>query len=174
MELKYAGSNPALITKVSLIFKNMKKVITIVILLLLGIVVGSTLEHNICPDKIVEVVKTDTLVIRDTVLIYKPINKENVLSELIRQEVPHADIVLAQSLLETGHYTSRLSKTHNNIFGMRTSKGYKKYKDYSECISDYKKRISSRLRKGENYYVFLNRIGYAEDPTYTSKLKNFI
>ena len=148
----------------------MKKIIFSVVILMLGMILGSVLEYSTMKPEIQTVIKTDTLVIRDT--IYKPLNKENVYEQLVLNDVPHPKIVLAQSLLETGNYTSSLCKKHNNIFGMRTSKGYKKYSDYRECILDYKKRISSRY-KGGNYYAFLVKIGYAEDSTYVNKLLTF-
>ena len=78
----------------------------------------------------------------------------NCLKELERQNVPHAKIVLAQSKLETGGYTSKVCKTHNNIFGIRKNNKYKRYDNYLDCIADYKKHISSKY-KGGDYYVFL-------------------
>lgn len=150
----------------------MVKLVKISIILLVGVVIGSAIEHSIKKVEYVNVERVDTLFIEKVDTLY--LTKQNVYAELKRQEVPHAEIVLAQSLLETGNYKSKLAHSHSNIFGMRTSKGYKKYKNWSECISDYKKRISSRLKGGENYYQFLVRIGYAEDPSYTNKLKQWI
>lgn len=117
-----------------------------------------------------QIIVNDTVVIRDTVLI--PINRHHVLLELKKQNVPHAKIVLNQSLLESNHYKSKLSKTHKNIFGLRKGKEYRKYNSYEECISDYKRLISSRY-KGGDYYQFLKKIGYAEDNSYIEKLKEF-
>lgn len=34
--------------------------------------------------------------------------------------------------------------------------------------------IQYRLRENEDYYKFLNRIGYAEDPEYISKVKEIV
>lgn len=146
----------------------MKKIICIV-LVVISLFIGYFIGNSRVEIKEVEIPVIDTLIVRDT--IYKPMTKANVYEELIKQEIPHAEIVLRQSLLETGNYTSHLAKKHSNIFGMRTSKGYLKYSNYKECITDYKKRISSRYRGG-NYYSFLERLGYAEDPTYINKLKS--
>jgi flagellum-specific peptidoglycan hydrolase FlgJ len=93
-------------------------------------------------------------------------------AEIIRQGIPHAEIVLAQARLETGNFTSKLCKTKHNIFGIRQGKRYKSYPNWRECVSDYKKRISSRY-KGGDYYAFLRRIGYAEDRRYVEKIKKF-
>lgn len=119
----------------------------------------------------------DTIVIRDTVLISKtvvpPLNEENLRKELIKQNVPYHKIVLAQAKLETGNFKSKLCKTHNNIFGMRKGNKYRKYKNYTECVADYKRRISSKYTGGD-YYDFINRLGYAEDKEYINKLKSII
>lgn len=98
------------------------------------------------------------------------LNKEMVYKELIKQNVSHPEIVLRQSLLETGNYKSKLCKNHNNLFGIKKGKKYKKYSHYSECIADYKRLISSRY-KGGCYYTFLSRIKYASDVNYINKLK---
>lgn len=165
LQVSHRGSTPRNST-------IMVKQIKIAIILLVGVIIGSAIEHSIKKLEYVNVERVDTLFIEKVDTLY--LTKQNVYAELKRQEVPHAEIVLAQSLLETGNYKSKLAHSHSNIFGMRTSKGYKKYKNWSECISDYKKRISSRLKGGENYYQFLVRIGYAEDPSYTNKLKQWI
>lgn len=146
-------------------------------LLLIGLMLGCLYEKHLSPLTIKPqtIIEKDTIVIRDTLLVktIAPINKNSVLEELKKQNIPHANIVLAQSILETGNYTSKLSKTHNNIFGLKKGKEYRKYSDYVECILDYKRLISSKY-KGGDYYVFLNKLGYAEDSTYTQKLKNII
>lgn len=98
------------------------------------------------------------------------LHRDSVYNELIRQEVPHANIVLKQAIHETGNFKSQLCKKHNNLFGLKGRKGYRKYSSYKECIADYKRLISSRY-KGGDYYAFLVRIGYAADKQYISKLK---
>lgn len=96
---------------------------------------------------------------------------EEVRKELWRQCVPCADVVLRQARLETGNFTSKLCKTKHNIFGIKRGNKYAAYKDWRECVKDYKRRISSRY-KGGDYYAFLRRIGYAADPRYIAKLKS--
>lgn len=96
-----------------------------------------------------------------------------VAKELVKQGVPHAQIVLAQARLETGNFTSRRCREDNNLFGMKNGRRYAKYKNWRDSIADYKKRISSRYEGGD-YFDFLHRIGYATDQKYTVKLKNII
>ena len=90
-------------------------------------------------------------------ITYAEIHVDSVYAELIRQELPHPHIVLKQAKLESGNFKSKLTKTHNNILGIKQGKNYKKYTHYSECITDYKKKISSRY-KGGDYYQFLKRL----------------
>lgn len=45
----------------------------------------------------------------------KPLNEVNLKAELLKHNIPHADIVLAQAKLETGNFKSKLVRTHNNL-----------------------------------------------------------
>lgn len=99
-----------------------------------------------------------------------PLNEDNLRAELKSRNVPHAEIVLAQAKLETGNFTSDLVDSHQNIFGLRKGKSYRKFSHWTECVMAYSSLISSRY-KGGSYYAFLERIGYAEDPDYIKKLK---
>ena len=145
-------------------------------LLLIGLILGCFYEkhYGSLPIKDTTIVQRDT--IRDTVFVKTDIPKlckKTVYAELKKQNIPHAHIVLAQSILETGGYKSKLSKTHNNIFGLRKGNKYRQYNNFRECIADYKRLISSRYNGGD-YYAFLERIGYAEDPKYTFLLKDIV
>ena len=97
---------------------------------------------------------------------------EQVKAEIHRQGLPHPHIVLAQARLETGNFTSARCKRDKNLFGIKHGGRYAKYKSWQASITDYKKCISSRY-KGGDYYAFLRRIGYAKDPKYIHKLKQF-
>lgn len=149
-------------------------------LLLVGFIFGFYIQETSGKPIYEENLTSDTIVIKDTVrdtvfikTSVPPISKQSVLEELIKQSVPHADIVLAQSILETGNYTSRLCKNYNNIFGLKKGNSYRRYNNYVECIADYKRLISSRY-KGGDYYEFLNRIHYAENGSYTKILKDMV
>lgn len=71
-----------------------------------------------------------------------------VYNEILEQGLEFPDIVFAQAVLESGGFTSRLTKENNNIFGMRkpskrpttsvgVSHGYAVYEDWRESIEDY-------------------------------------
>lgn len=103
----------------------------------------------------------------------KVLNETNLRTELIKNNIPHANIVLAQAKLETGNFKSDLVRTHQNIFGLKKGNRYRRYSHWTECVEDYKKCISNRY-SGGSYYAFLNRIGYASHPNYTGLLKEMV
>lgn len=85
--------------------------------------------------------------------------------------VTHKNYVIAQSILETGRYTSRICKEYHNIFGLYDSvnKDYYHFKRWEDSVVAYKKFIQYKYKSG-NYLDFLKKIGYAEDRTYEAKL----
>lgn len=103
----------------------------------------------------------------------KILNEINLKEELAKNNIPHANIVLAQAKLETGNFKSDLVRTHQNIFGLKKGNRYRRYSHWTECVEDYKKCISNRYNGG-NYYAFLNQIGYASHPNYTGLLKEMV
>ena len=94
-------------------------------------------------------------------------------AEIVRQGLPHPEIVLAQARLETGNFKSRRCRVDHNIFGIKHSGRYAKYRRWQDCVADYKACISSRY-KGGCYYKFLERIGYASDKRYPDKVRRIV
>ena len=142
-------------------------------LLLIGFMTGYFIKNptNVKEHTITNI--KDSLVVDTTYVYIKKIpdlNKYNVLAELRKQNIPHSDIVLRQSIHETAHYTSDVCKKYNNIFGIRKGKKYVAYNSRVDCVADYKNKISKRY-KGGDYYDFIRILGYAEDPEYVTKLK---
>ena len=92
---------------------------------------------------------------------------------LIHYEVKYPKSVLAQAKLESGNYTSYVYRTKNNFLGLYNSrkKDYYEFEHWTQCIIAYKKLVEYKLKEGENYHDFLERIGYAEDPAYIDKVK---
>lgn len=103
-----------------------------------------------------------------------------VYSYIVECEIYEPEIVLRQSILETGWWTSKNCVERNNIFGMKGGKvtddnpeGYMIYEDWKASVRAYKEW---QLRKYNpdycgTYYDFLESVGYAESPEYTNKLK---
>lgn len=103
----------------------------------------------------------------------------NVLKELKKQNIKFPEIVLAQSLLETGWYQcENCSMDVNNLFGLYDSKEkkYFSYPSWEESIGGYKRGVQYKYfkKKYDNYYQFLDDIGYASDPQYIVKLKKLV
>lgn len=102
--------------------------------------------------------------------------KEGLKEALAYYDIQCPDIVYAQAILETGHFTSVGCVKHNNLFGLYNSrKGrYHKFNHWAESVVAYKEWIQRRYKPPEDYYKFLKRIGYASDPLYVNKLKSII
>ncbi len=105
-----------------------------------------------------------------------PISKENLMLALNHYELSHHDILYAQAILETGHFQSRIFKEKNNLFGLYDSSNMEffKFEHWSHSVRGYKRSIQYRIKEGEDYYSFLSRIKYAEDPDYIIKIKKIV
>lgn len=100
--------------------------------------------------------------------------KEGLMEALQYYQIPHADIVYAQAYLETGNFKSNQSVNNNNLFGLYNSKlgRYMTFDHWVTSVETYKKCFSDRYTDTtENYYHFLKRVKYAEDPEYTKKVE---
>lgn len=106
---------------------------------------------------------TEITTLNDTILYYA----------LLHYEVKHPTAVLAQAKLESDNFQSSLFKRHNNFLGLYNSrkKEYFKFNHWVECILAYKNMVEYKLKEGEDYYQFLDRIGYAENPDYVRIVK---
>ena len=107
-------------------------------------------------------------------LTAKTPTKELVYDCAVYYGLQHPKIIVAQSILETGHYKSKGCIEHNNLFGLYDSKNkkYFQFATWQESVRAYKRMIQYKYKDGEDYYGFLKRIGYAEDPNYISKVRN--
>lgn len=99
--------------------------------------------------------------------------KDGLFEALEYYDIHHPDIVYAQAILETGHFTSVGYLKHNNLFGLYDSKAkrYHRFNHWTDGVIAYKEWIQKRYKPPEDYYMFLQRIGYAEDKNYINKLK---
>ena len=120
----------------------------------------------------------------------QPFSEDLLKQCLYYERIEYQDIVILQSQLETGYYTSDVFLNGNNCFGMRFPKTrptvatgiYKEHAQYShwsDSVIDYalwqKYYLSRGYRIGGSnddafYLVFLKCVRYAEDPRYVSKL----
>ncbi len=91
-------------------------------------------------------------------------------------EIDYPEIVYAQAIHETGNFKSRLCRINNNLFGLYNSKAerYYSFNHWTKSVEMYKNRIQNRLKKNEDYYVFLERICYASDSNYVNTIKRIV
>ena len=161
----------------------------IICLIFVALPVTAGLLKVVCfPEKVLAMSKNNT--IEKLYVIDNPLDKislsDSVYSEILRLNLEHPEIVYAQVTLETGHFTSELFESNNNMFGMRRSgsrvttsnkieNGYKWYPSWRESLLDYAFLQSSfyRGKTKEEYFNKLSR-SYAEDPKYVVKLKKII
>lgn len=86
--------------------------------------------------------------------------------------IQHVDIVIAQALLETGHFKSKQCREKNNLFGLYDSvnRRYYSFNHWTESVKAYYDLVQYRYKEGD-YYTWLVKIRYASDPKYINKVK---
>lgn len=101
---------------------------------------------------------------------------ESVTAALNYYGIKYPEVVLSQAKLETGNYRSRVCKECNNLFGLYDSKNkcYFEFDHWTESVEAYGSMIQYKMKKDEDYFSFLDRIGYAEDPEYLVKIKQIM
>jgi len=96
-------------------------------------------------------------------------------------------IVYAQSLVETGGFSSHIFRENHNLFGMKeaavrlnlakgTQYNHAYYDNWEQSVMDYALYASSYLKElntEDKYFTYLGQ-HYAEDPGYVSKLRKII
>tara|TARA_R110000782_G_scaffold193411_4_gene282972 strand:+ start:240 stop:641 length:402 start_codon:yes stop_codon:yes gene_type:complete len=98
----------------------------------------------------------------------------DVYNECIKQGVLAPYIVTAQAVLEASWtLDSHNARVNKNLFGLTKpdGTGYFKFNTWQESVIGYRDMIQYKLHRGEGYYKFLNRIGYASDPKYEYKVR---
>lgn len=114
-------------------------------------------------------------------------SEEKLIEKLKELDIKFPYIVLAQSILETGNFQSKIFKENKNLFGMKqaqsrinlakgTQNNHAYYETYDESILDYafySCKYLSDINTEEKYLNYLS-LSYAEDPNYINRLKNII
>ena len=102
----------------------------------------------------------------------KVLNIPNLIEVMLAVDMKEPIYVLAQAILETGHFSSKVCRNYNNLFGLFDSKAqdYFRFERWEDSVIGYIKFIQYRYQGG-SYVKFLDKIGYAEDPHYTTKVK---
>lgn len=150
----------------------MKKKVLIILMIsiVFGFATGYSLHHPIHFNQ-----KQEEMVLLPEHPFYlmEEVNEEVLYNTLKHYDFPSPAIITAQAVLESGNFKSKLCKDNNNLFGLYNSRtmSYFKFDSWISCVFAYKQFILSRYDPEEDYYRFLDRIGYAEDSLYESKVK---
>lgn len=148
--------------------------------LLGGIVVGK----NIAEAQVIEL-EGGIHVLRDE---NQPFSKNDLVDMIKELDIKHPHIVLAQSIVETGHWTSLVFKENHNLFGMklanrriRTAKGtqlnHAYYNNWQESVYDYafyQCRYLSKLDSEQDYYDALDASYASTGKKYSETLKEVV
>ena len=114
-------------------------------------------------------------------------SEENLIEEISKLNFKYPYIVLAQAILETGTYESKIFKENNNLFGMKEARvrlnlakgtqfGHAYYDDWKESLTDYALWYSTfayKCKTEDQLYALLNK-QYAEANYYPQALKRII
>ncbi len=114
-------------------------------------------------------------------------SQDRLISMLKDLNVDYPHIVMAQSILETGHFKSDIFLENNNLFGMKqarrrittaegTSRNHAYYNHWRGSVYDYafyQCRYLSKLDSEEAYFTYLGA-SYAEAKNYVAMLNQVI
>ena len=134
----------------------------------------------------------DPKIITETekILIVNELNEfseEKLISRIDELNFKFPHIVLAQSILETGHYESKIFKENHNLFGMKearvrlnlaegTQHGHAYYENWEESVTDYALWYSTyayKCKTEKQLFRLLDK-QYAEASSYVSSLQHII
>lgn len=101
----------------------------------------------------------------------KVLDLNNLVDVLFQENIRCKVYVLAQALLETGWFSSRVCREYHNLFGLYDSRvgDYYRFACWEDSVVAYQRYVQYRYREG-SYLKFLRDIGYAEDPDYCRKV----
>jgi uncharacterized FlgJ-related protein len=114
-------------------------------------------------------------------------NKEKLIQMLKELNVKYPHIVLAQSIIETGSWRSKIFLENNNLFGMKearkrittaggTQHNHAYYNHWRESVYDYafyQCRYLNSISSETEYYNYLSSY-YAESPHYVNSIRELI
>lgn len=102
-------------------------------------------------------------------------------------QIKNPDVVMAQAVLETGNFSSKIFHENHNLFGMRlpvvretvaigSRYGHAVYKRWTDSVIDYAMWQDYNERSMENHDTYLSFINgvYAEDDLYIRKLEKIL
>jgi uncharacterized FlgJ-related protein len=179
--------------KKSLTFNQVKLIKLIKVasasLAVLGLAVYSTYEyaHQTAVKKTLNKMEFEDQVIIVNHRINNEFSKEALVEELKRLNIKFPHIVLAQSIIESGHFESNIFRCNHNLFGMKqarqrvttalgTNLNHAYYSNWKESVLDYAMFQAAYLRdlKTEEAYLLYLDKNYAMAPNYDIAVKKMI
>lgn len=117
--------------------------------------------------------KTEVELPTDPVSFFNQSPEEGLIEALDYYGIQYPEIVYAQALLETGHFSSSVCKNYNNLFGLYNSKikDYYSFEHWSDSVKAYRDFVQYKYKGNTDYYTFLVNLPYATDPDYIRKIK---
>lgn len=114
-------------------------------------------------------------------------SKDALAEELKRLNVKYPHIVMAQAMIESGHFQSNIFRSNHNLFGMKearqrvttargTNLNHAYYENWKESVIDYAMFQAAYLKdlKTEEAYLLYLNANYAEAQNYDSDVKKMI
>lgn len=167
--------------------RDMKKIIIMLMILFTFFIINNNVAKQDKELKIVTVV--DTLVIEKNKQTLE-LSEKAVFTYMKKINMRFPKVVYSQSKLESGNWNSRLFITQNNMFGMtkagtrphvqihKEDSRYAYYESWQKSIIDYALYqsyvIPTSIKTADQYFDYLKKSGYAEDPNYIRKLKTMV
>jgi len=161
--------------------KNLKKLLTLISIKLL-MIIFFLLGAHYSPFIFKGPVKNYNEIIYE-----KNFSKESLIGLIKKMKFKYPYIVLGQSIIETGHFKSKIFIENNNLFGMKKSNnritmsdsiqnGHAYYDNWEDSVYDYALYQSTYLRKLKSEYEYFNYLSrsYAESEEYVKLLKQVI
>ena len=118
---------------------------------------------------------------------HAPFSEERMIRLARQIGIRYVDVMVAQSKIETAHYTSLVFKDNNNLFGMRLARirettaigeqhNHADYISWQQSVVDYKlwqDRVIKKLNTKQKYLAYLHE-NYAENKQYVKLIKRMI
>lgn len=117
----------------------------------------------------------EQIIVKESREYYEPpVEKTDFLNFCKREDIKHGEIIWQQTILESGHYKSKLYKEKNNMLGLYDSKNkeYFNFDHWTDCLIGYRDMIQNQWDGETEYYTFLEELPYAIDSNYINKLKS--
>ena len=146
-------------------------------------ILGYTQSPKEKPPKVIQL-ESGIIIINDSI---KTFSQESLVNRITELNLKFPHIVLAQSILETGHWSSTIFSENHNLFGMKearqrvktalgTQLNHAYYCDWESSLYDYafyQSRYMSKCKTEDQYFQALGQ-SYAESKTYVQNLKRII